>query len=371
MKIELREVAAKKIINVYRHADPWFWNRYSAHPYIGCRSGCVFCYLRSGTYIGKRDPEIFDTVIDVKTNAVALLKKELAKLPKEVIALGDWQEPAEKTYRLSRQMLEVVLENAFPLFVVERSPLLSRDADLLQAIHRKSRASVAVSFSPIDPALKHAFEPKSPGVKKRLEMMAKIAAAGVPVGASLMPVIPFFGDDAPRLSETLRAIKDHGGSFVIAGGLTLGGLQQEKTLAAATTLDPKRAEKLRAGFEKNTGAAFAPKKNLLGLRVRELCQRFAIADRMPRPIPEGPLALNRRIAEKLALRTYDLELEGAASSRIWAYRKAFWSIDGLDENLSDFFHREGETGLQRFPGIGEKISSLIALWLKGSSGNQL
>ena len=109
MRLEFREYRVRKIVNVHRHVDgPWFWGKYSAHPYVGCRSGCDFCYLRGGRYLGGRDPATFDALIQVKTNAVELLRRELARLERDVIACGDWQQPAEDRYRLSRAMLEVV-----------------------------------------------------------------------------------------------------------------------------------------------------------------------------------------------------------------------------------------------------------------------
>ncbi|MGH2621336.1 MAG: hypothetical protein ACRDHG_12320 [Anaerolineales bacterium] len=117
---------------------PWFWDKYSAHPYIGCRSGCEFCFLRGSRYLGRRRPASFDTLIQVKSNAAELLRNELDRLEPDVIACGDWQQPAEDRYRLSRSLLDVVLEFGFPLFVVERSPLLARDLDLLIEINRRS-----------------------------------------------------------------------------------------------------------------------------------------------------------------------------------------------------------------------------------------
>lgn len=83
----------------------------------------------ASVYLGRRDPDTFDTLIQVKTNAVELLRKELSRLEPDVIARGDWQQPAEDRYRLSRRMLEVVCDLRFPLFVVERSPLLTRDLE--------------------------------------------------------------------------------------------------------------------------------------------------------------------------------------------------------------------------------------------------
>jgi len=81
MQLEFHEYRPRKLVNVHRHVDgPWFWTKYSAHPYVGCRSGCEFCYLRGGRYLGRRDPANFDTLIQVKVNAVELLQKELARL---------------------------------------------------------------------------------------------------------------------------------------------------------------------------------------------------------------------------------------------------------------------------------------------------
>jgi DNA repair photolyase len=205
MKPEFQEYRARKIVNVHKHVDgPWFWGKYTAHPYVGCASGCEFCYARGGRYLGRRDPATFDTLIRIKINAVELLRQALPDLPRDVIACGDWQQPAEGHYRLSRQMLQVVHELGFPLFIVERSPLLTRDLDLLTAINRQSWVGVVFSISSLDPALKRAFEPRSPGVKQRLRSMAGLADAGVLGGTGLMPVLPFIGDAPEQLEDVVK-----------------------------------------------------------------------------------------------------------------------------------------------------------------------
>jgi DNA polymerase/3'-5' exonuclease PolX len=85
---------------------------------------------------------------------------------------------------------------------------------------------------------------------------------------------------------------------------------------------------------------------------------------MPRYIAPGPLALNKRIAERLFLRTYDLELEGANNSRIWAYRRAAWTVDEHHENIAVLYHDRGEQGLRELPAIGQRLASLIASWIR-------
>jgi DNA repair photolyase len=370
MRLEFKEYHARKILNVHKHVDgPWFWGKYTAHPYIGCRSGCEFCYLRGRRYLGRRDPDTFDTLIQVKINAVELLRAELFGREPDVIAAGDWQQPAEDRYRRSRGMLKVVRDFEFPLFIVERSPLLTRDLDLLVDINQKSWVGVVFSLSSLDPALKRAFEPRSPGVRRRLQAMRELAGAGILVGAALMPVLPFVGDDQAHLEDVVRATKDHGGAFVMGGGLTMDGVQARRTLEAFRRFDPLVASRLRQLY--NWGADrephYGPPKAYnagLGLLLRELCERHGLLDRMPRYIAPGPLAVNKRIAERLFLRTYDLELEAAGDRSIWAYRKAAWTVDEWPESLAGIHAAHGKAGLQELPNVGESIAGRIASWLE-------
>lgn len=93
--------------------------------------------------------------------------------------------------------------------------------------------------------------------------------------------------------------------------------------------------------------------------MRELCERHGLKDRMPRYIGAGPRAINKRIAEKLFLKTYDLELEQAPAYRIWAYRKAAWTIDEWPESVAEIYRAHGEAGLQKLPGIGKELAAEI------------
>ena len=369
MKLEFQEYRVRKIVNVHKHVDgPWFWGKYTAHPYVGCRSGCYFCYSRGSRYLGHRDPHTFDTLIRIKTNAIELLRKELPSLECDVISVGDWQQPAEERYKLSRQMLEVVLENEFPLFIIARSSLLTRDLDLLVEINKQTWVGVLYSISNLDPAVKSAFEPRSPGVKRRLQAMQALAEAGIYTGTAMMPVIPIVGDDKAHLEAVIAATKDHGGQCVLSGGLTMSGAQAEWTLDAARRYDPSLEDSLREMYNWSVSGKpdMSPPRNYnarLGLLVRDLCAKHGLLDRMPRYIAPGALAVNKRIAERLFLKTYDLELEMAKDYHIWAYRKAAWTVDELPDSVDKIYRERGETGLRELPGIGKSIAGQIARWL--------
>jgi DNA repair photolyase len=60
MALTFQEYRAASILHVLVHVDePWFWNKYSAHPYRGCRSVCEFCCCRDRKYGGRTDPDLF------------------------------------------------------------------------------------------------------------------------------------------------------------------------------------------------------------------------------------------------------------------------------------------------------------------------
>ena len=364
MKPTYQEYRAKRVLNVHKHVDGWFFDRYSAHPYVGCRFGCEFCYSREEKYLGGRDPESFDRIIRVKVNAPDLLRRELSRQLVDVIACGDWQLPAERDYRLSRRMLEVIQDLGFPLFIVERSPLLVRDVDLLTDINRHTWVGVVYSISTVDPIIKRAFEPGSPAVRVRLEAMAQLAEVGILVGTALMPVLPFTGDDDAHLEDVIVATKDHGGRFVLVGSLTMSNPQAARVWRVVDRHFPQA----RPTFERlYAGDSYAPPRQYranLGRRVRALCQKHGLADRMPRWIEPGALGANRWVAEQLHLKVWELELEEANERRIWAYRRAAWTVDELATSIEKLYNSQGVEGLMTLPGIGRRLSGLIADYLK-------
>ncbi|MHB0878087.1 MAG: hypothetical protein ACYC5O_18795 [Anaerolineae bacterium] len=358
-----------KLLCVHKHVGgPFFWDRYSAHPYVGCRHGCEFCYLRGNPYVGRRDPADLDRVIRVKTNAVERLRRELPRLQPDVVGMDGWQQQAEERYRLARGMLEVVLELGWPLGIIERSPLLLRDLDLLTEIDRKAGVGVALSFSNVDPEVKRAFEPNSPGLRRRLLTMERLAAAGILTGMALMPVIPIVGDSDRQMEDTVVATKDHGGRFVCVGAMTMEGDQARRTLEASRRFRPESEAAVRHLFAWAEGGkpAYSPPgeyNRRLGLTVRDLCAKHGISDLMPRYIPPGPLGINKRLAERLFARMYALQLQNAPSYRIWAYRKAGWAVDEAADGVNVIYAERGQAGLRALPGLGRELAAGITRWL--------
>ncbi len=370
----------KSILNKGKRADHWFWTRYGAYPYLGCQHGCAFCYCRERKYIPHKpaDPKAiydneadeFSHLIKVKENAAQLVRKALSRVPVDLVMTGDYQ-PAERIFKISRQILEVCLELGFPVSVLERSPLVLRDLDLLKEINQRAPSVVFFSLisAPDSPSYERIrqMENLAPSMEKRYAAMEQFAKAGILTGTSMMPILPGLCESDENLEATIRWTAEHGGKFVLAGSLTLADQQRDYFLGILGKRFPDLIPLYQRLYPDGSYSAVrGGDPHAIGKRVRELCQRYGISDRMPRPIiPGDKRALNKRIVEVLANRTYTLELENASSQRIWAYRKAAWAIEDLEQDIGLVYRTMGINGLKSIPEMSPKIAIEIDALLGG------
>jgi DNA repair photolyase len=354
----------KTILNKHKRADHWFWTRYSAYPYLGCQHGCEFCYCREQKYSPYDDPDDFSYVIKVKENAPALLRRALGRTPVDQIFTGDYQ-PAERKFRLSRQMLEICHELGFPVFVLERNPTVLDDLDVLKAIHEKVHVVVAFSIisTPDAPNYERVcqMEHLAPKAEKCFEAMEKLAAAGIPTGTVAMPLLPGLCDDEITLESLARWTAGHGGEFVLASGLTLSDQQKVYFFNALRERFPDLLPVYRRLFPPKSYSQVGAGWREIALRVREGCVRYGILDRMPRTIILGEKrALNKRVVKALADIVYEMELNNESSYRVWAYRKAAWAIEDLEQDIDLVYRTMGLQGLQNIPNVGQELGQVIA-----------
>ena len=367
------EYRPKKVLNVYKHCDGgWYWNRYSANPYVGCEYGCEYCYYRARRYF-RQEWEFYE-VIKVKVNAPLLLSRELKRVERDIIMLGYYQ-PVEAKYGLIRKMLEVCADLGFPVHMNEKSDLILKDLDLLKEINEKSWACVTFSIISLREDLRF-WEPRAPPPWRRLEAMKEISRAGIKTGAALIPILPFVYDDEENLKEVVKETKQHGGSYVIGGSLTLGSPLTEHYLSLLRKFKPEAVgPTLRifsgrdSSLESLSDTPIPEHQSELGRKVMEICKRLGIEDRLKRPIHIYPkeLRANKAAANYLFEKTYRLEIQNAPKNKVWAYRKAAWTLDELKEDIREIYEEKGLTGLKSLPNVGLKIAGEIEALLKNIS----
>lgn len=197
-----------------RNASPDIPFNVSLNPYRGCEHGCIYCFARpTHSYLGLSPGLDFETQVFAKVNAPQLLRRELAapSYAPEPIAIGvntDAYQPCERELKLTRRILEVLSECGHPLALITKSSLVERDIDLLAPMAAKRQAVVAMTITTLDADIARTLEPRAAAPARRLRTIRTLTDAGIPVGVSIAPVIPFITE--PDLERILVAAADAG-----------------------------------------------------------------------------------------------------------------------------------------------------------------
>lgn len=177
------------------------------NPYRGCEHGCVYCYARpTHSYLNLSPGLDFETRLVAKRNIATVLRQELLRpaYRPDLLAIGtvtDAYQPIERELRLTRAVLEVLATARHPLAVVTKGSGVERDLDLLAPLGAQRLAAVYVTVTTLDARLARILEPRAAAPHRRLRTIRTLAEAGVPVGVSVSPQIPFINDDMERVLE--------------------------------------------------------------------------------------------------------------------------------------------------------------------------
>jgi DNA repair photolyase len=201
---------AKTIITANDSPDVNFER--SINAYRGCEHGCSYCFARpTHAFLGHSAGLEFERDIYVKTNAIETLRVELAARNYKVraIAMGtntDPYQPAERKHRLTRGILEVMLETRHPVMITTKSALVIRDLDILTELAKLGLVKVGLSITSMDHKLSRKMEPRASSPARRLEALRLLSEAGVPTAVLAAPMIPAINDmELERILDAARA----------------------------------------------------------------------------------------------------------------------------------------------------------------------
>lgn len=186
----------------------------SINPYRGCEHGCVYCFARpTHSYLNLSPGLDFETRIIAKVNAAQRLRESFARSSYRPLSLNigsatDAYQPVERRLRITRSIIEVMSECDHAFSIVTKSAGVERDLDLIAPMAERRLAAVYVSITTLDPQLARVMEPRAALPQRRLKTIEALAKAGVPVGVSVSPVIPFL--NLHEMERILEAARDHG-----------------------------------------------------------------------------------------------------------------------------------------------------------------
>lgn len=211
---------SKSIVNKIESPDVGM--AYSLNPYQGCEHGCTYCYARNAhEYWGFSAGLDFERKIIVKTDAPSLFKKFLERKAWDasVISLSgntDCYQPAERKFRITRQLLEIALEYKQPIGMITKNALILRDIDLLTELAKLNLCMVYVSINSLNEKLRQKMEPRTTTASQRLKIVEQLSSAGIPMGVMVAPLVPGLSDH--EIPVILKAIANCG---AIAAGYTV------------------------------------------------------------------------------------------------------------------------------------------------------
>jgi len=268
---------ARGVLNGPETTGMEFW---SINPYVGCAFGCAYCYARyTHRHVTERTvhelagdtetaeallelPEwlAFERRIFVKRNAAAVLREQLASrgprigrlLGGETLLIGtatDPYQPAERRYRVTREVLEVLaMHRGLRVVITTKSPLVVRDVDVLARLGSRSRLTVHVSLITTDRELARRIEPRAPTPEARLRAMRRLSESGIDVGVNVMPILPGISDGPETLRTLLRQVADAGVSHVHACALRLQPAARQRYLPFIVAEFPALATRYQTAY---------------------------------------------------------------------------------------------------------------------------
>lgn len=295
---------AKSVLNGPETTGMGFW---SINPYVGCALGCAYCYARyAHRYVMERaanDDKMgeplgdafanlppwlaFERNIFVKHNAPEILSrtlrhgsdKHLALLAGESIVIGtatDPYQPAERRFKVTRRILEVLAEHpGLSVVVITKSPLITRDVDVLSRIARISDLSLHISLITLNRELARKLEPRSPTPEARIRALTRLSQAGLDTGINCMPVLPGITDNPRDLEALVKRVSEAGATYVGACALRLQSSARKRYLPFIEQEFPHLAERYRNTYAHGYQAG---EKYRAGLSAffHQLCRKYGL-----------------------------------------------------------------------------------------------
>jgi DNA repair photolyase len=284
----------RSVLNTPATTRMGFW---SINPYVGCEFGCTYCYARdTHRYtMERRGPddteampawEAFEKRILVKRDIVEVLARTLdpARLAGYSLVIGtatDCYQPAERTFRLTRGILELLLRyRGLSIGLITKSPLITRDLELLQRLGERHEVSVNVSLATADARLARRLELRSPVPSARLRALRRLTSGGVHAGLLIAPIVPGITDSRDGLSALMARAKEAGARYVIGSALRLGPAARRRFLPVLAREFPQLAERYERHYGRREGVSPAYQQ-ALSRRLHELQREHGF------PLDEG------------------------------------------------------------------------------------
>jgi DNA repair photolyase len=288
-------LSVNSVLNTPASTGMGFW---SINPYVGCEFGCTYCYARDThrwaveRAVGRNLPpyrpsalppwEAFEREILVKKDVAEVLARTLnpARMAGHSLVIGtatDPYQPAERRFRLTRRILEVLRSyHGLSIGIITKSALIIRDLDVLQALSDRNEVTVNISLATADSRLARRLELRSPVPRARLRALRRLTESGIHAGLLVAPIVPGITDDWAGLARLMEAAKEAGARYVVGSALRLGPAARHRFLPYLEREFPELAERYRRHYAGKDHVSQSY-QDALTRRLRALQQAYGFA----------------------------------------------------------------------------------------------
>lgn len=255
-EVRYLELPVRSILNkCSSERVPFDW---TINPYRGCEFGCKYCYARyTHEFMELRDPALFETKIFAKHFQPQMFRRELAALkPGAHIAIGtatDAYQPAERRFRVTRRILEVLAEErGFRISMITKSDLIARDAALIAKIAKANTLNVTMTVTTVDTDLARLLEPRAPRPDLRLRALTVLRGHGIQTGVFASPLLPGLNDSMESLRALGRTVAQAGACYFGGNVVFLRPCSKQVFLPFLEQRFPKLADRYRRHFDQSS-----------------------------------------------------------------------------------------------------------------------
>ncbi len=255
--------------------DPWNFplctcpKKYTVDPYTGCEHRCIYCYITS--YI--KDP----WRVRPKRDFLKLFERDLRRAERMPISMSNSSDPypgMERDLRLTRGALNLMKRYDFPVLLLTKSDMVSRDADILAEM----KSVVALTITTFDDDLAKRIEPMAPPSERRLKALQSLVSKGVHTIVRLDPIIPYINDDSRSLENMIKEFADIGVEQIISSTYKAKPDNFKRVTGVFKPMEEKLREIYYKEGEVVRGVRYAPRELRLKIlkEIRDLSKKYGI-----------------------------------------------------------------------------------------------
>jgi len=177
--------------------------KYNLNTYLGrCAHQCVYCYaVKFPSFVGPVLPRL--RLLD---QIESMAKNTKRKLPVMMSDCTDPYQPLEAEHKITRRCAEVLAKHCFPLLIVTKSDMVTRDAD----VFKRTPTVVSLTVTTLHEDIAKLIEPFAPTPEKRLSALQKIVEEGITAVARIDPILPTVNDGEKDFESLVSTLADIG-----------------------------------------------------------------------------------------------------------------------------------------------------------------